>query len=401
MKSENRLHHQNTEISVEDAQLQIEYQENHDTNDPNMTAYLYKRIDDLENELGLTKNALYQKDAEIITLKQHIERLKKQNVEDAEIREIEVFKITKRLDKQIEETNECKNELMKAINMIDLINNKSSRIKVQKQEAEMKLRMSNQFQMRLQNAVYSNIKRWIIIIAEQKINHEKVVQGRRIGDKYTLIKALKVLKRNTYLEKAVKIAQIRYKINLKLKAFDCMKYFKILNQHKQARKITATEFDDFRIKRKVYERLVKYHKKYNLPQTILSQKLSMAAEYHDQKQRQRYFKYIKTVTQTIFKQNRLNKEIADKFHRRHLFSNFVSNVKVARVRLELNESRAFKQIVEKRQYNLKVMAFSSLLWERNVRLEQKLHAEKQNRKSNKLLLKFYFRKLVQGCKKQK
>ena len=107
------------------------------------------------------------------------------------------------------------------------------------------------------------------------------------------------------------------------------------------------------------------------------------------------------MTQTIFKQNRLNKETADKFHRRHLFSNFVSNVKVARVRLELNESRAFKQIVEKRQYNLKVMAFSSLLWERNVRLEQKLHAEKQNRKSNKLLLKFYFRKLVQGCKKQK
>lgn len=112
---------------------------NDTSNNQNMTAYFYKEIDRLELEVGTKKNELFQKDAEIIALKQSIEKLKSQHQKEIDMLKCEIKEANGKYQNQAKETHACKKELIYAIKIIDELSSRSDKIKSYNQDLTFRL----------------------------------------------------------------------------------------------------------------------------------------------------------------------------------------------------------------------------------------------------------------------
>lgn len=178
--------------------------------DPVATHYFFKKMEDLESELNSTKAALFQKDADILVLKDHIESLKKQNKVDIEERSAEVQRITKKLDEQMQDYSMCKRELEKAISLLEISHAKYKHLEDYTQLLHSKSKQTDESNKQFAETCKSYIQKWISIIAEVNRNRKLVETAQVLQSKRRLKQAFASLKLNTKWEKFIK----RYVISL-------------------------------------------------------------------------------------------------------------------------------------------------------------------------------------------
>ena len=69
------------------------------------------------------------------------------------------------------------------------------------------------------------------------------------------------------------------------------------------------------------------------------------------------------------------------FHHKTLFGRFVQNLKIAGAKLAIKDEGIKRKIQDKYEYNLKVMAFSGILWQCNTSKQHKHRIDMLNAKA--------------------
>ena len=77
------------------------------------------------------------------------------------------------------------------------------------------------------------------------------------------------------------------------------------------------------------------------------------------------FEQVYEVSINQMRKQRIDQEKADTFYLRNQFYLLIKNLNIANTRMRVHEENSKKIISQKYHNNLKVMAFSALLWEKN------------------------------------
>ena len=154
-------------------------------------------------------------------------------------------------------------------------------------------------------------------------------------------------------------------------SFDWLKIYNINMKNQRKQDWYADNYNMFRLKRRVIASLRKHYCLYRHPSDVENNKLDICSKFYENKTKTKIFKAFNYASMCIFKAKRLSIESAERFHKSKQFSLIIKFLKFSADTLSINDQAVYNEVKRKHELQLKIMAFSSLLWKKNISAENK------------------------------
>ena len=173
--------------------------------------------------------------------------------------------------------------------------------------------------------------------------------------------------------------------------FDSLKLNNINMKNNRKLEWYSSNYNIFRLKRRVLSSLHKHYVTNRLPVDVEQSKLEICSKFYENKVKTKSFKAFRDISIGILKLKRVSIEKAEKFYKWNQFALVVKILKQIAERMKISDQANYYELKRKRETQLKVMAFSSLLWNKNTSTEnrRKLY-EVSNLKQQLIVSQWFF-----------
>lgn len=372
--------------SVQQTNDEAKYVNIHKSTEKNASQWFIDKIEILETEVGEKNLMIIQKDAEISSLKLHLNNLKRENEEVLKIKNDDIDETYKKFHDKEKQYQRCKEELEKSIMLLDITHKRSKGFEQSNNKWMDKLEQSELTRCRYLKSSSQFFFKIISVYKKHVTNEQKIDNGSEISNKYCKMLAVKSLKRNVILQSIQKSADRKHNFSLKIRALDCLKYNNMMNKYSTQRWCTSEAFYDFSLKRKYFKSLLRFKNMYQLPKSVENQQLVKISELYRQKVMVKCLNAMYNVWFNQYKPDRIKYEDAVLFYKKKLFSKFISSLRRAGTRISMNDRKAKLIIESKKWSNLETLAFSALLCHKNLSVEHRQRMDQLEQTADRFIV---------------
>ena len=162
----------------------------------------------------------------------------------------EVAKTSILLSDKSEEYKACKQELQKAIGLLELTHEKNKQLEQNYKSLQQQFYKSENLRLQFISTSAMYLKRWLFLAFQNRKTEVKVQQVSEISNFYRLKHTFSTLKRNVAWGQIERRLSLKRDLSLKLKSLDSLKLNNVISKYQKQRTLTAEAFHEFSLKRK-------------------------------------------------------------------------------------------------------------------------------------------------------